>query len=128
MKQKTQLYRCLADSCIDYLALSPLDETQVKIQFTGHFEGNPVLWTATIIALKAPEIRSDANARANTKENQYINITLDKCGSTLREVEVGLPVNSVDESTILKTMTMLRQFKNLRRGRYEYKGLYKDPR
>jgi len=128
MIQNTQLYRCLSDSCIDYLALSPLDEAQVKIQFTGHFEGNPVLWSATIIALMAPEARPDVNARAKNRENQYINIKFESCGSILREVEVGLPVNSVDESTILKTMTMLRQFKNLRRGRYEYQGLYKDQR
>ena len=127
MLHNAQLYRCIADSCIDYLALSPLGETQVKIQFTGNFEGNPVLWTATIIALNALESRPGNNARAKNKENQYINITLENCGSILREIEVGLPVNSIDESTILKTMTMLRQYKNLRRGRYKYKGLYKDP-
>lgn len=121
-----QLYRCLEDSCIDYLALTPLGGPHATIQFVGKFEGESVLWTATIFALKSPQTGPDVNVRVKNKDKQYIDIALKNGSGVERDVEIGLPISSVDESTILKTMTMLRQYKNLHRGRHEYRGLHKD--
>jgi len=126
--QYSQLYNQITNSCIDYLALSPLGENHARVQFTGQFEQQPVVWEATIIGLSVPAqapMGSTKQSRANDKATQYIEITHVSRGSPIRQVEIGLLVAVIDEATVLKTMIMLRQYKNLRNGRYSFQGLHK---
>jgi len=113
--EATQRYDQLATSCVEYIAHSPVGETRVVVEFTGHFEDHPVLWQATIVAL---------HAEPSSPGNQYITVNVEH--DARPQVEIGLPVSLINEPTILKAITMVRQYKNLRRGRYEFQGIQKQ--
>jgi hypothetical protein len=100
---------------VEYLAHSPVGESRAVVEFTGSFEGHPVLWQATIVAL---------NAASSSPVDQYITVDLELDAAP--RVEIGLPVAIVSEPTILKAITMLRHYKNLRRGRHEFQGIRKQ--
>lgn len=86
--------------------LDPPGKRQLKLRFTGPFEGELVTWDATLIAL-APG-------------NQRNFIEVGEAGAQGIALTVGLNVSSIDVPTIRKTMMMIRQYKRLQRGRHEY--------
>lgn len=103
------LYQRLSSSFIDYIAHSVVGESQVEVEFTGKFAQHNVLWFATIRCLSADKDRK-----------QYIDVQLKSADCP--RVEIGLPLNMIDEPAILKAILMIRHYKNLREGRHEFSG------
>ena len=111
------LFERLTRSTVEYVANSALGGPYAEVEFIGYFEGQPVLWNATIIALKGQPAHSGT---------QYIEV--DKVTGSEQahiKVEIGLLVSEIDEPTVIKVIKMIRQFKNLSRGRHEFLGANK---
>ena len=106
----------LLDCPIEYIAYSPIGVEEVLIEFVGEFAGLPVIWNARLIAL---------NQTTTQTFPQYIDIS--SCeNKTEFKIEIGLAVNEITEPTILKTIMMVRQYKQLRLGRHEFLGANKN--
>jgi len=103
------LYQRLSSSFIDYIAHSVVGECQVEVEFTGQFAQRNVVWFATIRCLSADKDRK-----------QYIDVQLEEAENP--RVEIGLPMKTIDEPAILKSILMIRHYKNLREGRHEFSG------
>jgi len=103
------LYQQLSSSCIDYMAHSVVGEGQVDVEFVGQFARHDVVWFATIRCLSA-----------DTDRKQYIDVQLEETKNP--RVEIGLPLETIDEPAILKSILMIRHYKNLREGRHEFSG------
>ena len=116
------LYNQLTASCVQYLAHSPIGESRVIVEFTGNFEAHPVLWQATLVALNVEAVTWDLERSRPGK--QYISVSVEDADSP--QVEIGLSVDVINEPTVLKAITMLRQYRNLRRGRHEFLGIQKQ--
>ena len=110
-KENPQAHHPLTRGAIDYIAHDPVGNTVVHVEFAGQFEGRTVIWQATIIAMD----RADAQ--------QYIEVRMPPDGSPI--VEIGLPLSAINEPDILKTILMVRHYKNLRRGRHSFAGIAK---
>jgi hypothetical protein len=103
----------LTRGVIAYIAHNPVGGSRVRVDFAGRFVGHPVIWRATIVAL----------GREATK--QYIDVqTIGglRQSEDLLPVEIGLPLNTIDEPDVLKTIIMMRQYKKLGPGKHEFIG------
>ena len=111
------LFKRLTESPVEYIADSIIGEDSAVVKFTGEFEGEPVIWNAMIVAL---------NARPSQSTTQYIEIApLEHHGKNSLDVKIGLFVTKIDEPTVIKVIKMIRQYKNLSRGRHEFSGANK---
>lgn len=111
------LFKRLTNSCVDYIAHSLVGAEKVIIEFAGTFEGKSVVWHATIVAL---------NTQPSQNLAQYIEVSeAEHDNNTGLSMEIGLFVQRIDEPTITKVIKMIRQYKNLHRGRHEFSGTNK---
>ncbi len=85
--------------------LSEPDEEQVRLRFTGPFEGHTVTWNATFQV---------------ARQNQPNAIEIGNEGSDGVQLTVTLALSRFDLPAIRKTVIMIRQYKRLQRGRYEF--------
>lgn len=108
------LYQALQSSCVEYIAHSAVGEVEVAVVFTGQFESRPVTWRATIRCL-AEDI--------DEQPKQFIDIRVND--PSRPEVTIGLPLKTINEPDVLKSIMMIRQYRNLRRGRHEFSGSQK---
>lgn len=106
------LYCRIENSCIDYIAMSEVDSDSTSVLFPGVYKGTKVLWEATIVVCDGP---------------QYIELSEGQRPSNkaILKITVGLNVNRISGTVILKTIKMVRQYRNLQPGKYEYKGINK---
>jgi len=88
----------------------------LRLRFQGRFEGRMVTWLATLRALD----NQRHTATANTTTTNYIEVGAD--GPDGVPIMAGLQVELIDLPTVRKAMIMIRRYKGLRRGRYEYGG------
>ena len=105
------LYETLMSSCVDYIAHSAVGEAEVCVTFAGLFESRPVVWFANIHCLTSDN---------GEQKPQYIEVQVNDPARP--RISVGLPLTAINESDILKTIMMVRQYKQLRRGRHEFLG------
>lgn len=111
----------LADSCKDYLCVSPLPASVVHLRFLGRFQDRPVVWDATIHALGLPhEDRGTQNAAALRIPTARSFIDIAPAGGETFRLTVGLNLDLIDEPVIRKTIIMIRNYKRLRLGRMEW--------
>jgi hypothetical protein len=94
------------DIISEAILLDTPGKRQLRLRFSGPFEGRQVTWDATLIALAPDSQRNFIEIGESTAEG--IALT------------VGLNVASIDVPTIRKAMMMIRQYKRLQRGRHEY--------
>lgn len=94
--------RLAAGHC-DYETAARHGNGSVDIRFTGPFEGREVVWAARI------EV---------TSETQFIEIG-DPDGAVF-PLRIGLNLAVIDDPALAKAVVMVRQYKRLRRGRYEF--------
>jgi hypothetical protein len=97
----------------DYLCLSDLPGSRVRVQFVGRFDGREVAWDAIFQTL-----RHCQEAVAGRPLRAYIEIaplTGDAC-----RIEVGLDLPVIDEPALRKIIIMVRNYKRLRSGRMEW--------
>jgi hypothetical protein len=86
----------------ELLAATPAN---AHIRFVGPFRGVPVVWNARVHCV-APGAR------------RYIEVGAR--GTADIALAVGLDVSAIDEPTLRKTVTMVRQWKGLQAGRHEF--------
>ncbi len=96
---------------------APVQECCAQIRFIGSFEGRPVIWDATIMALEHTHGTDDRNEQAHP-DRQFIEI--DEGEGDIRKVRIGLQLHRIDEQTIFKTIIMIRKYKRLHTGRHEF--------
>ncbi len=122
---KNRLFKRLTESSIEYIADTALGEAIAVVEFAGEFEGQPVVWKATVTALNADQ-NAARNFQAAQAAVQYIDVSTEQhAENDVLPVEIGLFVSQIDEPTVFKVIMMVRQYKNLRRGRHEFSGLRK---
>jgi hypothetical protein len=95
---------------LQFTAHTPLNKNQVQVQFRGVFNGEPVVWDATISNLKAV-----AGTRSN---RQSITIAHDR--GIHYKIDIELDVEIITEATIFKTMLMIHNYKRINIGRHEF--------
>ncbi|WP_165869077.1 hypothetical protein [Thiogranum longum] len=98
-----------------------VDQTKdhAVLVFTGPFEGGEVVWRCEFVTLKAELQRLILEgSRAVEGLRNFIEI-----GDPVPDgvpLRVGLALTHIDAAAIDKMILMIRQYKNLRRGRHEY--------
>ncbi len=100
-----------------YQVLGPLGRTRAHIRFIGLFEGRDVVWDAWVYALR---VSRPVAARP------FMNIAAR--GSNVIGIKIGLAIAQLDAATLLKAVIMVRQYKRLRRGRFEFGEPISRPR
>lgn len=101
-----------------YESLSPIPAAAVQIRFTGPFEQKSVIWQAQIatLAYYSKECATADDSPVILKPF----IDVGENNDTYRLIRIGLNVPIIDEATIRKTIIMIRQYRLLRKGRYDY--------
>jgi len=89
---------------IRYTLLEPLRAERARFSFSGPFENREIRWDATLVALASGRSYIDIGAEAGGR----------------RIVQIGLAVPVIDAAVVLRTIVMLRQYKQLRAGRHEF--------
>jgi hypothetical protein len=116
-----QLERHLAALGKPFEALEPVGDQSLRLRFVGPFEGRPIVWDATFMTLDAAYRQWLAEGHAPSPGaglKQFIEIGAE--GPEGRRLSVGLKLPAIDEPTVWKTLTMLRNYKRLRMGRHEW--------
>lgn len=86
-------------------------------RFTGNFAQKSLIWDAHLYTL-AYYFNQVVESSQPHRVRQFIHVgELTPAG---RRIEIGLNLSVIDEPTIVKTMIMVRQYKRLASGRYEY--------
>jgi|GEM_PF-1581780 len=100
-----------------YEALSPIGGPQARVRFTGRFEEAEVIWDAELMTL-ACCYGQQLSDTARNGLRQFIEVGTP--GPAGRRLKIGLATACIDEPTILKAIIMIRRYKRLHAGRYEY--------
>lgn len=87
---------------------------QLRVRFSGPFEGREVRWDARLVTLEA--WRRDHPAEP-VRQNF---ITIGEESAQGIAITVGMNLERIDLPTLRKTMLMIRQYKRLARGRHDY--------
>jgi hypothetical protein len=111
----------------DYIELAPAQDGEVRIRFSGPFQGRPVVWDASIVTLEREyRLGQAANPAArSTGLRPFIEVGPDRNG--IRTIRIGLDVARIDEPVILKSIIMIRQYKRLHEGRHEHGEVWSPP-
>lgn len=105
----TTVRQQLAARSEPYELLGAADDARAHIRFLGRFEGREVVWDALLHALRVPR---------PVAPRPFIEIT--GRGRHVVAIRIGLDVERLDAPTLHKAVIMVRQYKRLRRGRYEF--------
>ena len=100
-----------------YEALEPLGGQTSLVRFTGSMQGQSIVWTVRLITL-AHHYQRLSSAERDKGVRQFIKAEPIANGVGSAIIALNLPC--IDESAVLKTMIMLRQWKRLGPGRHEY--------
>ena len=106
------------DRGLDFEARSALGGERVEVRFSGHFHQQPVIWQATIMTLE--HYRQHASARGHRPGGLRQFIEVGNMEGPVQHIRIGLSTRVIDIPTILKTMIMVRQWKNLDYGIHEF--------
>ncbi len=109
MPPVTTVRQKLAARSEPYELLDAADDVRAHIRFLGRFEGREVVWDALLHALRVPH---------PVAPRPFIEIT--GRGRHVVTIRIGLDVERLDAPTLHKAVIMVRQYKRLRRGRYEF--------
>jgi hypothetical protein len=103
--------------------VEPREPGRARIRFAGTFQGDPVIWDATIYTLTRWRRDSDQRGGQPTPGDGRAPrafIEVGPAAGSLRTITVGLPVDEVDEPVLHKTVIMVRGYKRLTAGRHEF--------
>jgi len=99
--------------------LDTLGGSSTRVRFTGMFAGDETLWNAHVLTLEAAfKLALENGDPPPVGPRQFIDIGAD--GAEGRSITIGLHVPIIDEPTIWKTITMIRNYKRLHFGRIEW--------
>lgn len=109
----------IAASNKPFEVLEPLGGASARVRFTGLFCNEEVLWDAHVMTLEAVLQQALENGEPPPiGPHQFIDIGAEHADGRL--IHIGLHVPLIDEPTIWKTVTMIRNYKRLRFGRIEW--------
>lgn len=94
--------------------LTPPGGAELRLRFSGPFQGRQVTWDATLVTLEAWRQQHPGK---EVSQN-FIAIGDDTPEGT--PITVGLNVTCIDLPTVRKVMMMVRQYKRLQRGHHAY--------
>ena len=103
-----------ADLLAEAELLDPPGGKRLRLHFSGPFEGREVHWDATLFT---PAAWAEAWDEALPQQNIIEIGDEDEYGITLH---LCLKVECIDRPTVRKAIMMVRQYKRLQRGRYQY--------
>jgi hypothetical protein len=110
----------LTKSGKNFLALTPLPALKVHIKFIGKLQDQEVLWDTTIQTL-ASYLAENPPAKAAPKTvevRSFMHVAPPQDGVSALNVVLAVPL--IDESTIKKTIIMIRCYKRLKVGYHEF--------
>lgn len=107
-----------------YESLSVIPAPSVQIRFTGPFEQKIIIWQAQIATLAYYSKEQPRLTDAPVVLRPFIDVG--EVRDSYRLLRIGLNLPIIDEATIHKTMIMIRQYRLLCKGRYDYGEPY-DP-
>jgi hypothetical protein len=102
---------------IHFTLLEPVAPRRAHFAFTGPFDGQEVVWDATLVTLDAYHRAQPPEARS-VQRHSFMEIG--HAGTNGRAVRIGLDIPAIDEAVILRAIIMMRQYKRLRVGRHEF--------
>lgn len=97
-------------AALSYTLVEPARRDRARIRFAGRFDGEPVMWDAEVIALRA-----DPSAPSTAPY-----IAVGAVGPHGRLLRVGLALAAIDPPALAKTVVMVRNYKRLRRGHMRF--------
>ncbi len=106
----------------DYSEVARAGSEWVRVRFNGDFGGTATVWDATVMTLREA-CRRRLAAGGNDTPRLRAFIDVGAATTAGRALVVALPVAAIDAAAILKTITMIRNFKRLHVGRHEYGDL-----
>ena len=112
---------CLAQGK-PYELFSTVSKQYAHFRFSGEFLQQPVIWDAHLYTL-AYYFNEVVETSQPPQARQFIEVgELNSAGRVIR-IALNLPV--IDEPAIIKTIIMIRQYKRLASGHYEYGEMIK---
>jgi len=116
--QKNNLAQCraaLTEKGADFLLLSPLPDTFVKVRFVGRFEGREVVWDMHLYTLQRyTQERGAATQEVKSTLRGLMNIAPETEHGYPLEVALNVPM--IEEPTLKKTILMIRNYRKLSLG------------
>jgi hypothetical protein len=94
--------------------LDPPGGSQLRLRFSGPFEGEQVVWQASLFT---PPAWATVFDEPEPKQNI---IEIGEEGEQTIRLSICLKVPAIDHPTVRKAVMMVRQYKRLRRGRHVY--------
>ena len=102
---------------IYYTLLAPLCPDFTRLEFSGVFQNQAVVWDTSLKTLE----RYHADQSVITSplwRSAFLEIG-DQTGRT-RQLDVVLDISHIDEPVLLRTVIMVRNYKRLRPGRHSF--------
>ena len=102
---------------IHFTLLEPVLRQQAHFAFTGPFEGQEIVWDATLLTLDAYR-RTQPIVAQSVQRHSFIEIGEPRPNG--RIVHIALDIPAIDDAVILRAIIMMRQYKRLRVGRHDF--------
>jgi hypothetical protein len=124
-----ELRQKLRQSGKPYINLDALDGPTARVQFIGTFQGREVAWNAILVTLSHCYLTRLRQRQNNAEKTLQIQQFIDVGRETKNGIEltVALPVDSINEPAVLKTIIMIRNYKRLKQGRHAFGPYYHFP-
>ncbi len=105
-----------------YEALEPLGGQTTLVRFTGPLQGRDIVWNVRLITL-AHHYQTVSCSERLQGVRQFIAVGPSANG--VGSATIALNLSRIDEPAVLKTIIMVRQWKQLGPGRHEYGETYR---
>lgn len=115
MVELSSLIEELDGSAADYLLFDDHTPEHGHCLFRGRFQGQDVVWDCHLHPLLHPDYLD-----SGTPQRQFIDIAQQKNYISQR-IDIGLNVININKAVVLKSIIMVRQYKNLAYGRHQWK-------
>lgn len=102
---------------LSYSLLAAPGADLARFAFSGSFQGEPVIWDATLLTL-ARYHADQPHAGQSVVRSAFLEIG--DATTHGRALRVALDIGLIDEAAILRTIIMIRNYKRLRSGRHEF--------
>lgn len=116
MNKIEQFKQELIKSGEDFIVLSPIPASKVRLRFIGRFNNEEVLWDTIVQTLTS--YNSDEERSIISRSPALMQIDPDE--DKVYKLKVALSVPVIDIPTIKKTIIMVRGYKRLTLGLHEF--------
>lgn len=101
----------------DFL-VTDADDATARVRFVGPFQGEDVVWDCRFVTLREAQRQLAPRSHSAPRLRNFIDIGAP--GATGMSIRVGLDIEHIDHSAILKMIVMIRNYKRLKPGRHEF--------